>query len=333
MLAIQFLFLLSLNLLTEAKKPGGKPKYCKNPKGKYGESKCLDGEWQKCRKSKWMSTGKPCYSPYTMIDTDSASDPLVLQNTNCTSSTNLLTSFSPVKDENSCDKRCVQFGIDCTWWSFDKENSKCDLLADCNQPESELGVVSGQQGTISSYHYQVSKGGNQFLIKDCLMSNTTCILPNKTNVISSTFIHFPLPSGNLTISHWEWEHFNPVHICGKLCLEQKKPLCNAFTLELMTCSLLSDCSQPTVDESGGPLSEFTSAERSCLTYRKKYGIETGLCYYGNCCLPPYYYYECCPIFNLNCCQNVIPPPPLNLTIISGGPGTCCPFCLSNGGSH
>jgi len=307
MLAFHFLFLSSLNLLTEAKKPGGKPKYCKNPKGKHGESMCLDGEWQKCKKSKWISTGKPCYSPYTMIDTDSASDPIVLQNTNCTSSINQLTSFSPIEDEKSCDQQCVQFGSTCKWWTFDKANSKCDLLVDCNQPKPAIGVVSGQQGILSSYHFQVSKGGNQFLIKDCLLSNTTCILPDETNVITTIQINFPIPG-----TPEQWENFHPVKICGELCLKQTKPLCNAYTLQGLKCSLLKDCSQPTSEL------ESTSGERSCLTYRNNYGIEGGICYYGKCCLPPYNSLNCCPPWNLNCCDVPLPPNDVGFP--------CCPYC-------
>jgi len=312
MLAIQFLLFLSISLLTEAKKPGGKPvgkpKYCKNPKGKNGESKCLNGEWMKCNKKKWISTGKPCYSPYTLIETDSTSDPLTLQSTNCTSSNNLLTSLSPVNDEKSCDQQCVQYGSSCGWWSFNKIKSKCDLLLNCNVPISELHVTSGQQGTISSYHFQVSKGGNQFLIKDCLLFNTTCILPNKTNVIDTIQINLPVPG---TIE--QWNNFNPVQICGNLCLGQTKPICNAFTLDTiggLQCNLLTECSHPTTAIGS------TSGDRFCPTYRKNYGIEEGICTSGYCCLPPYTGKNCCPPWNLNCCDvpNCIEP------------DCCCPLC-------
>ena len=74
-------------------------------KGKNGETSCVEGTLQKCKKGRWTETGSPC--PIPPISLVEKAGPCLLVNTDCRDSANVISSST-----SSSSLRCGKPGKD-----------------------------------------------------------------------------------------------------------------------------------------------------------------------------------------------------------------------------
>jgi len=229
-----------LLLLMVIAKPA-QTKNCKNPKGKYRDTDCVDNEWQKCnKKGKWTPTGKACpIPPITLVE---KAGPCLLVNIDCRSSTNINIITSTTTDSShKCEQFCNDI-IGCAFWTYEVKTNECFALTDCNRKKSN-GFISGTPGCVPSEYKEVVKGDQISLVKDCFQEDKGFAGEPDSSINSSGAEH-----------------------CAHQCLIT--PTCHCWSYDPITdqCHEYYKC--PLVTDLVGRI----SGDRDCSSYREKFGF-------------------------------------------------------------